>query len=90
MNDIKRDYKITKSPLWFNVYREREEDWLQIMEWLQNWTYTLNRNHAKTFYHISDAESALIIARCNQWKTDTTSKEIKSETKAEKQSWSEF
>lgn len=68
------EYKITKSDLGYNVYRTKEEDWIISLEWLQKDTYTLNRNFARTFYHINDATSALVIAR-KIWKIEETSKE---------------
>ena len=67
------EYKITKSDLWFNVYREKEENWIKTKEYLQNDSYTLNKQFAKTFYHLNDATSALVIAR-NKWKIEGTSK----------------
>ena len=92
---MKREYKIGKTDLWYNVYRRKEENWLLRVEWLQNWTYTLNRGFAKTFYHFDDATSALVIAKTRDTKwleeTDTTSeKKSDSEDKVEKQSRSEF
>ena len=85
------EYKITKCDLWYNVYRKKEEGWMIRLEWLQNGTYTLNRDYAKTFYHLNDAESALVIARFRWEKTPTTStKKSESEGIKEKRSWSEF
>lgn len=87
------EYKITNSSLWYNVYRRKEEDWRLIIEWLQKDTYTLNRDFARTFYHIQDAESALVVERA-RWRkgiTSTTSiKESESEEHKEKTSWSEL
>lgn len=89
-NEYKREYKITKGSLGYHVYRTRTIEGIEEIEWLQKTTYTLNKNHARTFYHISDAESALIIAR-RRWLTGTTSNEKeKSELPREKQSWSDF
>ena len=68
------EYKITKSDLGYNVYRIKEEDWIISLEWLQKDTYTLNRNFARTFYHLNDATSALVIAR-KRWEIEETSKE---------------
>lgn len=86
------EYKITRCNLWYNVYRKQEEDWLIRLEWLQRDTYTLNKDFARTFYHLDDAISALIKARII-WKkeTSTTSEEKSgSEGGKEKTSWSEF
>ena len=69
-----REYKITKSDLWYNVFREKEEDWYKTKEYLQNNTYTHNKQFAKTFYHLDDAKGALVIAR-NKWRIEETSKE---------------
>lgn len=70
-----RVYKITKSDLWYNVYRKKElENWTMRLERLQDNTYTLNRTFAKTFYHLNDATSALVVARA-KWETLTTSTE---------------
>lgn len=88
----KREYKITKSGLWYNVYRTRDNDGIGETERLQRDSYTLNRNHARTFYHLSDAESALIIARV-RWEKETPTTSIKkseSEGHREKTSWSEL
>lgn len=72
---LMREYKITKSNLWYNVYRKKEEDWFIYLEWLQKNTYTLNRDYARVFYTIEDAVNNLLIAR-RKWKeTDTISKE---------------
>ena len=60
---MRREYRITKSTLGYNVYRKSEEDWLIRMEWLQRNTYTTNRDYARTFYTIWDAESALVLAK---------------------------
>lgn len=86
---MKREYKITKSNLGYNVYRVWEENWFIRMERLQNNSYTLNRDFAKTFYHLNDATSALVIAK-SKWETLTTSiKKSGSEGKREKKSWYE-
>ena len=92
-DEIKREYKIGKTDLWYNVYRRKEEGWLLRVEWLQNWTYTLNRQFAKTFYNINDATSALVIARRKWDDTKETSEgtsESIQEKSIEKQSRSEF
>ena len=85
------DYKITRSNLWFNIYRKEElKNWMIKMEWLCNNWYSLNRDFAKTFYHYDDAVSGLVIARVrwdNLWKQE---EKPETETKVEKQSWSEL
>lgn len=86
-----REYKIIKSDLWYNVYRKKEEDWLTTVEWLQNGGYSQNRQFARTFYHVSEATSALVVEKAKLWKKDTTSeKKSEPERKVERQSWSEF
>lgn len=87
------EYKITKSDLWYQIYRiSTDETWIVIMERLQRNSYTLNRDYARTFYHREDAESALILAKVkDRWRTPTTStKKSESEEKREKKSWSEL
>ena len=88
----KREYKITKSGLWYNVYRVRNNEGIEEKQRLQKTTYTLNRSHARIFYHLDDAISALQIAKAI-WKkgTPTTSiKKSESEEVREKTSWSEL
>lgn len=89
----KREYKIVKSWLGYNVYRKQElKNWMIKMERLQRDTYTLNKDFARTFYHLEDALSALTIAKCKEWKeTSTTSiRKSESEERKEKTSWSEL
>ena len=86
-----REYKIAKSDLWYQIYRKKEEGWIMSMERLQRDSYTLRREFARTFYHLSDATSALVIAKAKWEKTPTTSiKKSESEEKREKRSWSEL
>lgn len=83
-----REYKITKSDLWYQVYRE---DW-EIRERLQRGSYTSNRNFARVFYHLDDALSALQIAKAI-WRKETpitSTKKSESEEVREKISWSEL
>lgn len=91
---MKREYRITRSDLWFVVFREKDGR----KEYLQNHTYTLNKCHARTFYHLNDAIGALQIekVRCSKglipeieevWEDNSESIPEKS---IEKQSWSEF
>ena len=89
---MKREYKITKSNLGYNVYRKKEEGWIISMERLQRDTYTLNRDFARTFYHLDDAISALTIAKA-KWEKETSTtptKKSESEGVREKTSWSEL
>ena len=64
------------------------------LEWLQRDSYTLNRDFARTFYHLDDAISALSVekVKCSKGKeTSTTStKKSESEGRKEKTSWSEL
>ena len=88
MNEVKmREYKITKWELGYHVFRE--DDWVR--EYLQKDTYTPNKSHAMTFYHLDSAVSALQIAKFKWEKISTTSTE-KSECEGpkEKTSWSEL
>ena len=83
-----REYKITKSNLGYNVYREKE--WR--IEWLQKNSYTLNRDFARTFYHLDDAISNLTLAKF-QWekiKLDSLTEKKESEKKSEKTYWGEL
>lgn len=88
------EYKITKSNLWYNVFREKDEDWILRIEWLQIDTYTLCKNFARTFYHLQDAESALVIERIKWRKGKQTptilTKKSESGKRREKISWSEL
>lgn len=89
-----REYKITKSDLWYHVYRTKEEGWIMRLEWLQRNSYTLRRDFARTFYHLDDAISALSIARC-RWDKDTidsnsSTEKKESEEKSEKTYWGEL
>ena len=87
-----REYRITKSDLWYQIYRKKEEEnWIIRMERLQRDTYTLNRDFARTFYHLNDATSALVIARIQWKKTPTTSiKKSGLVEGKEKKSWHEL
>ena len=64
------------------------------MERLQKDKYTLNKNHARTFYNLDDAISNLVLARTKCLKEDTTpttsTKKSESEGIKEKRSWSEL
>lgn len=67
-----REYKIAKSDLWWNIYRKLEKDWIisiRFYSWKDNWT--LNKSHAKTFYHREDAISNLTLIKYkNEKKSD--------------------
>lgn len=58
------EYKIVKSDLWYNIYKKKEKDWflqLRFYSWKDN--RTLNKSHAKTFYHKEDAISNLTLIK---------------------------
>ena len=85
-------YHITSWDLWFHVFRIDTEDNFWTREWLQNDTYTLNKNYAKIFYNIDSALSALQIAKA-KWKKEISTTSIKKseyEELKEKISWSEL
>ncbi len=90
---MKREYKITKGNMGYHVYRKQElESWLMKLERLQRDTYTLNKDFARTFYHLDDAISASQIAKA-KWEKETPITSIKkseSEGRREKTSWSEL
>ena len=85
------NYYITKCDLWYNVLREKEENWIKKTERLQKDNYTLNQSFARVFYHIQDAESALTIAKF-RWRKETSEEKPESipVRQIEKRSWSEF
>lgn len=88
-----REYFITKSDLWYHVFRKKTENDLETVEWLQKDTYTLNRKFARVFYHLDDAKGALVIARMKWDDIKETSEETYDsipEKSIEKQSRSEL
>lgn len=87
-----REYKIAKTSLGFKIYRKKEENGIMTMEWLQKDWYTPNLEHARIFYHMNDAMSALVLARRSWAKETLTTSTKKSETEGEreKKSWSEL
>ena len=92
MNE-ERQYRIIKSDLWFNIYKKLEKNgYLSLWFLWPDEKRVLNKDHARTFYHKGDAESALILAKVkDRWRTPTTStKKSESEEKREKKSWSEL
>lgn len=84
-----REYKITKTELWFNVYRTNEDELYYLganMKWIKD------RACAKIFYHKEDALSGLVLAKF-KWRKgteETLETQSKSEEISEKKSWSEF
>lgn len=59
-----REYKITKSDLWYNIYKIRKQDWfisMYFLNWANRWT--LNKKYAKTFYNRNDALSSLVLIK---------------------------
>lgn len=87
-----REYNITKSDLGYHICRVKEENWIEMKEWLQNNAWSKNAEFAKTFYHLSDATSALVLARIRWRKETPTTSARKSELEGikEKKSWSEL
>lgn len=77
------EYKIAKTELWFNVFREHEwiKDYLGVnMKWIKD------KLCAKLFYHKEDALSGLVLAKF-KWRkgTEGTSRgQLKSEEISEK------
>lgn len=59
-----REYKITKSWLWYNIYKKKEINWLLYVYFLSgNDTWRLGKQYARIFYHKEDAISHLTLAR---------------------------
>jgi hypothetical protein len=88
-----RQYRIIKSDLWFNIYKKLDKNgYISLWFLWPDEKRVLNKDHARTFYHRWDAESALILAKVkDRWRTPTTStKKSESEEKREKKSWSEL
>ena len=89
----KRYYYITRCDLGYQIYRIKEnENGTTNMERLQRDSYTLNKDHARTFYNLTDATSAFTLAR-TKWekRTSTTfTKKSESEEWEEKRSWGEL
>ena len=83
------EYKITKTELWYNVYRKDGD----ILDYLgANMKWIKDRVCAKLFYHKEDALSGLVLAKF-KWKKgteETLETQSKSEETSEKKSWSEF
>lgn len=66
---MKRDYKIVKSNLGFQIYKKLEKDgFLSIwFLWPEN-KRILNKSYAKTFYHKEDALSVLQVMKAKDGK----------------------
>ena len=88
-----RQYRIIKSDLWFNIYKKLEKNgYISLWFLWPDEKRVLNKDHARTFYHRGDAESALILTKVkDRWKTPITStRKSESDMKGEKRSWSEL
>ena len=60
----KRYYYIIKCDLGYQIYRIKDnENWTTNMERLQRNSYTLNKDHARVFYHLDDATANLALAK---------------------------
>ena len=65
------EYKITKSWLWYNIYKKKEIDWLLYVYFLgKEDERRLWKQYARTFYHKEDAMSHLTLARYKDGKSD--------------------
>lgn len=88
----KRYYYIVRCDLGFQIYRYREnENWTTNMERLQRNSYTLNKDHARVFYHLDDATAALSLAK-TKWDKRTSTISIRKsgiEDGGGKKLWSE-
>lgn len=90
-----RQYRIIKSDLWFNIYKKLDKNgYISLWFLWPDEKRVLNKDHAKTFYHKGDAESALILSKIkDKWEEEThttSTKKSESEEKREKKSWSEL
>ena len=66
-----REYKITKSWLWYNIYKKKEINWLLYVYFLgKEDERRLWKQYARTFYHKEDAMSHLTLARYKDGKSD--------------------
>lgn len=84
------EYRIVTSPLWYNIYRKNKLDDKRFnLEFLwANLKRIKDKDFAKVFYHKDDAVSALSVIKMRWW--DVAPKEEETETKVEKQCWSEL
>ena len=79
------EYKIYKTNLWWSIYRKKYIGKVIILQYLNGYGLrSHNKDYAKIFYTEDDAESALVIQRSKEWKTDTTSTK-KSESEGERE-----
>lgn len=63
-----REYKITRCDLWYNIYKKLE-DWA--LWYLSSWKKrTLNKDHAKVYFHRDEAVSDLVIIKVKDAKSD--------------------
>lgn len=63
------DYKITKTELWYIIYRKYEKDWMlsvRFLSWDNRWV--INEGSARVFYNKEDALSALTIKKIQDGK----------------------
>lgn len=88
------EYFITKSDMWYHIFRQKEVNWIKITQRLQKDSYTSNREFAKTFYNLTEVEWVYIIARRKgdaiELKYQAEKKSDVGSTSQEKQSRSEF
>jgi hypothetical protein len=65
MSDTKqREYRITLSDLWYNIYRRFDNDGMLYLEFLcHNDRWSRNKKFARTFYTKQDAEWYLVLIR---------------------------
>lgn len=85
------EYYITRWDLWYHIFREKEEDWIKKKERYQWNSYTPFKNFAKTFFHLNEATSALVLVRARWKRTPTTSiKKSGLVDGKEKRSWHEL
>lgn len=67
-----REYKITKSWLWYNIYKKKEINWLLYVYFLgKEDEWRMWKQYAKTFYHKEDAMSHLTLARYKDGKENS-------------------
>ena len=89
---MKREYRLAKNPLGFNVYKRKdEEEYTSIWFLWQQEKRVLNRNQAKLFYNKEDAFSALVLAKFkwNRKEEDSTSEDqVDLVDKPKRNSWS--
>ena len=69
MRGMRREYKIIKTFLWYNLYKKGEVNWFTQLWFLyKNKKRGLNKDHAQVFYNKEAALSALVIMkRKDEW-----------------------